>query len=381
VYKHDLFNRDRPEDLSLLRRRTCPTIDGRRQSLSRPMIKKQNLLNKDVTKVGPTEISKDSPHLINGKRRHVPSLLSKKFVDPAVKRTSLVFSCPVTTGEVPVKNMDSLSNAVSLTESDDSDDQVAAVSRNGNINEVEDQSMVVIKIASQLAQHARNSWNGSRISGLVTPPFGASRNGSISSGTLLTYDDERERVSDLYEVHPRESQFNSGISFPDDRVLRVQHQKKFGVKQATLSQSSAEGVVNRLVVTLDIQNRGAMGTAVKVACFCMVTYPSSSERNLCGAIRDILSSCSRLTSEFQLYRSALRPVSTTEWNNTKTHQQFWEHEESRCDTIRSFSVFAVNYMQNLYCAVNACGVSKYCNDDDMTTLEQTISLWQKYGAL
>ena len=34
IYKHDLFHRDRPEDLHLLRRRTCPGVDGRKNRFS-----------------------------------------------------------------------------------------------------------------------------------------------------------------------------------------------------------------------------------------------------------------------------------------------------------------------------------------------------------
>jgi hypothetical protein len=36
VYKHDLFHRDRPEDLHMVRRRTCPNgVDGRKQRIAR----------------------------------------------------------------------------------------------------------------------------------------------------------------------------------------------------------------------------------------------------------------------------------------------------------------------------------------------------------
>ena len=34
IYKHNLFHRDRPEDLHLLRRRTCPGADGQRTASS-----------------------------------------------------------------------------------------------------------------------------------------------------------------------------------------------------------------------------------------------------------------------------------------------------------------------------------------------------------
>ena len=30
MYKHPLFHRDKPHDLHLLRRRTCPGVDGRK---------------------------------------------------------------------------------------------------------------------------------------------------------------------------------------------------------------------------------------------------------------------------------------------------------------------------------------------------------------
>jgi hypothetical protein len=41
IYKHHLFRRDSPEDLRLVRRRTCPGLDGRKQRFARLGVGKQ----------------------------------------------------------------------------------------------------------------------------------------------------------------------------------------------------------------------------------------------------------------------------------------------------------------------------------------------------
>jgi hypothetical protein len=377
VYKHDLFHRDRPEDLALLRRRTCPTIDGRRQSVSRPLIMKTTTSNPTWRDTPALSESTDLNHAAglsgSDKKRKVSSIFPKKFADPISKRPSLDVYSPTTADT-------NFSNPVPLTESEDSDDQ----GQGGTVSSIEthykaeEQAMVVLKIASQLAQHARNSKNGSRVSGLVTPTFGASRSGSISSGTLLTYDDAQERTIESYDVHIKESRISCSPchSFPSDQTrqtIRTINDPNL----TPLSKSCAEDTVERLIDILNVDACQKMKTATKLARFCMMTYPNCPETSLCNAIRILLTSCLRLEEDFNSYRSALRPstISTTKISETEIYYQMWLHEEGRRETIRSFGVFAVNNMKSLLRALDCQNVYT----DDISMLERSISVWQKYS--
>jgi HSF-type DNA-binding len=356
VYKHDLFRRDHPEDLALLRRRTCPTIDGRRQPLSRPLLKKTTPSEANKTKANDESIRK---------RRSPPQDFSRKFT-PTLKRPSIDWTSSVSTEDSVEHASVPPVNTVPLTESEDSDDQAFLESPSS----LEDQSMVVLKIASQLAQHARNSYIGSRISGLVTPPFVSSRRCSDFSGTLLTYDDEHERSTGIFDHESPIKQRNvSNENFS-------QMDCRYDTSMLTiLSQSKAEAVVQRLLDAVPSQAHGSLSAAVKVACFCFMTLPSNSETNLYDAIREMLLSCNELQREFQLYKFALWPVAVL----SDSPLSKLAHCESCKDAIRCFSVFAVNKMQLLSHALSEAFFDS--DNDDLLTLKQAISSWQKFGTI
>jgi HSF-type DNA-binding len=359
VYKHDLFRRDHPEDLPLLRRRTCPTIDGRRQTLPRPLLKKATSSAVSNTKANDGTVRK---------RRPQPQVFSRN-VNPTLNRPSIDWTTSAPAEDPILHANPHVLNSVPLTESEDSDDQ-AFLGSSSSLG-LEDQSTVVLKIASQLAQHARNSCIGSRISGLVTPPFASSRRCSRFSGTLLTYDDEHERINGIYD---HESPIKQR-SVSNEKLSQMDRLCDPSFKRTALSHSKAQAVVERLLDTVHEQDRGPLSSSAKVACFCIVTLPSSVETNFFAAICDILLQCSHLQREFQLYRLALRPVALLSCSPSPALDQ----DESCEDTIRSFSVFAVNKMQLLSQSVIESLLDS--GSDDILILEQAISVWQKVGEI
>lgn len=366
VYKHDLFRRDHPEDLPLLRRRTCPTIDGRRQTLPRPLLKKTASSRLSNSK------SMEANDQTVGRRSQSTPLVSSKNDNPALHRPSIDWTSSVTMDDPGFHVIPYVLNTVPLIESEDPDDQAIFELSNNSRVVKEDQSMVVLKIASQLAQHARSSCNGSRISGLVTPPFSSSRRCSNFSGTLLTYDDENERMTGLYE---RESPIKQR-SVSNDCLSQMDRQADAFKIHAVLSQSNAEAVVQRLLGTVPSYVRGQLSAAAIVARFCIMTLPTSGlEKNVYTSINEILLSCSQLQAEFQQYKLALCPAALLSCFPTSTS----DHDESYEDIVRSFSVFAANKMQLLSRAVNK---SLLVDESiDVLTLERAISLWQKFGTM
>jgi hypothetical protein len=346
--------------------------------LSRPLLKKTTSSNHATRSSNQlTEIKPLSSVGVPDKKRQITSLFPKKVNEPVAKRPLLMALHSPTTVDTHFPD------SVPLTESEDSDDQDVTLSSSECRDMAEDQAMIVLKIASQLAQHVRDPKNGSRISGLVTPTYGASRSGSISSGTLLTYDDEREKMNYSFD-HVQESRFTFTPTISDsiDYLRRAKPMTNSFGKYTPLSKLAAEGTIERLVETLDIDTRLTHFTAAKVARFCMMTFPAHSDDAGCNPIRSLLTSCQQLSSEFNLYRSALSPltVPTTQLNNYELYQRMWVHEESRLETIRSFSVFAVNRMQSLLRAIHDDALLyKVENNNDIARLERTISIWQKYG--
>ena len=378
VYKHDLFHRDRPEDLALLRRRTCPTIDGRRQSLPRPVLSKTTSSNHPTRSANETSSGTKSRASIgtHDKKRQIASPpFPKKSFQPLAKRPSLGGR----TGS-PTTIDTYFPNSVPLTESEDSDDQGIGLTSSERRAKAEDQAMIVLKIASQLAEHVRDPKNGSRISGLVTPTYGASRNGSISSGSLLTYDDEGEKMNFNYDHVPEYSYTPTGTDVSNKLTSRTKPRSTNFEKHTPLSKLASKETIERLVEALDIDTRLEMFTAANVSQFCMMTFPTCSDNeDGCVPIRSLLTSCQQLAAEFNLYRLALSPL-TAPATQYESFQRMWVHEESCRETTRSFSVFAVNRMQSLLRAVQDDAAScKFENSTDIARLERTILIWQKYG--
>lgn len=238
VYRHNLFHRDRPEELHLLRRRTCPGVDGRKQ---RPDLDIRSL-EAGVRSNSPRRIDEDQsddsvvgssvgttpPNRRTKKHRKVkvvnniipedvsnPSLLG--VVDSRAKR-GVNFIRPSDASDLDVNSsMGILSHLKDDTSIDSSlidrkklsDANSAAVfeKRNSVSSGDEDdephdskrrrlerseQELLVTKVARQLDEHAKRAFaqkgvKGRRV-GTVTPPF--------SSDTMkyhaLTYDDEIE---------------------------------------------------------------------------------------------------------------------------------------------------------------------------------------------
>lgn len=378
VYKHDLFHRDRPEDLALLRRRTCPTIDGRRQSLPRPVLTKATSSNHSTRSSNETSNGTKSRASISAydkKRQMASPPFPKKSFQPLAKRPSLGGR----TGS-PMTVDTYFPNPVSLTESEDSDDQGIAFTSSERRSKAEDQAMIVLKIASQLAEHVRDPKNGSRISGLVTPTYGASRNGSISSGSLLTYDDEGEKMNLNYDHSPEDSYTPTGTNVSNELNSHTKPRSTNFENHTPLSKLASKEAIERLVEALDVDTRLEIFTAAKVSQFCMMTFPMCSDNeDGCIPIRSLLTSCQQLAAEFNLYRLALSPltVPTTQY---ELFQHMWVHEESCLETTRSFSVFAVNRMQSLLRAIHDDAIScKVENSNEIARLERTILIWQKYG--
>ena len=384
VYKHDLFQRDKPELLHLVRRRTCPGNDKRKQRLPRaPKVHTPDNDNSDevssAAAAAPPESEKpavaDKPVVSSSKKR---TMLVSDFEKPrANKRATPEPSSAVVVDTTVVQGW------TAPAVSEESDDQASAA----KVNDAE-QSAIVSDVASKLAKYARLAQKGSlgrtrrSGTGMVTPPFGPSRTFKISSGNLLTYDDEcgDYDVSDHKTAGTRcsDSNISSADSSPpkDKSVLEA---VPFDVAQRIV-----KSVVDN---SSEHPEQESLVLAANVASFCMAARPviKCGKNLLCRKILDLFLSSESLAQEFLLYRSALYPLQNDEIragfagpeereNGGLSTQNIWERADRRSDALREFSVFAVNRIFKVLDFGREAGdLSK----ESTTLLEQTAELWQK----
>lgn len=405
VYKHDLFKRDHPEGLALLRRRTSSPLDGRKQRVPRPLTKKVSLQQRDETKsdddtttsieaaatLQPVALcvkkrqatttleanfAPNHQEIITGKKRKVTTV-AKQCSEQHVAQRSAWSSPDHTVDEECVTDaIATVLQAAPLTVSEDSDDQDSSSKMHNAETEMEEQSMTVSEVATQLAQYARKATIGRRgasfrRSGIVTPPSRSSRPFSLSTGNLLTYDDESGDEGDIYKTSSQVSRQKLGID-PQSHVRARHNDPEIADPDFVISRSAADGFVERVLDSIAVHDRDGLSLATKVASFCMITFPFNNT-SLRNGIRELLRSCDRLAAEFQHYRLALYPSK----ENVVKLEQVWEHEGSRsdADATHEFRIFAVNSMQKLLSTVYMPDFR--LSEGDLATLERTANMWQK----
>lgn len=436
IYKHKLFHRDRPENLYLVRRRTCPGLDGRKQRFSRggsngsssnsrttsigsntkkKLVENKNINNEDDESSSSSspmeETSKfnsyDTSRLASVKRaaEHISDLENSKNANKKARKES---SPAVDTSIIRsvVEERTSRRNSLSAEsqrhqqenpESDDDDDSLND-ERDEKLEMLE-QSMVVSDVAEKLEEYARRAIQerGATIigmntrarrngAGVVTPPFASTyQTSSMSTSCLLTYDDEYPaedvRVTDLFGI-----QSTSSVVTDDDSATNEEdHDMNEGFPQELLvapvnDVQRARAISERLLPIDD--------SAAVVASFCMTTAPKDPNINF--KIFQLIANCEKLASDFDMYRSALQPLvqeddmlpSTTLFQKEvrTNNAQIWEKEVSRYDAVRDFKTFAVNCVQKILDKNGTVGfgvVGGALVKDDARALEHTAETWLK----
>lgn len=389
VYKHDLFQRDHPELLHLVRRRTCPGNDKRKQRLPRPP-------KESRTKVADADISDDeaaeevsspapeptiqqpvvpeTPLVTSSRKR---TMTVSDFEKPRVTKRSTPEPSPAVVVDATV--LRSLSTG---PVSEESDDQASATTK---VDEAE-QSAIVSDVASKLAKYARMAQKGTRGrtrrsgSGMVTPP-----NFKTSTGNLLTYDDEcveddaqnRQPSAEAGSTESSNSGSNDDSRLVEENILT--DAVPFDVAQAII-----KSVVDN---TKEHPDRDSLVSSANVSSFCMAVTPAitAGTNLLCRKILDLFLQSEALTQEFLNYRSALYPLQIDDiragfigpeerQNGGLSTQNVWERADRRSDALREFSVFAVNRIFKVMEFGRETGA---LSKEATILLERTASVWQK----
>lgn len=417
IYKHKLFHRDRPEDLHMVRRRTCPGVDGRKQRFSR--FSAQKLSKFDETKV--TQSSDDETTSLEDtsgdeSEAVIASSLPKKkrvigLESPAspAKRTRRLWhaSEPVS---VPDDNVfvdtsiltdpspspkDVFEPEMTLVKADaEADDDSSANKKNERLEMIE-QAMIVSEVATKLEEYARKAMKGrggSRtrrgVVGVVTPPWGSYQNFTASSRGLITYDDEYDD-DDEYE-----GETTPGLVVDTDVSLNGQSSGVTKV-EAELREPPVRdhGVVKR--VSDEIRRRASFNfyhaemihACANLAEFFMSTAPNEEVDVCCNKILQLLSSSTKLAADFHMYRAALHPGTAGDvgpssrprfdHHHALALRRMLEGGAGRLDALREFKIFAVNLIYKLLGKNGTFDFQEPFADRDHVHLLRTAESWSK----
>jgi hypothetical protein len=383
VYKHELFHRDHPENLFLVRRRTCPGLDGRKQRFSRfthrrvtPEQGREEDDDDDAddsssieSTASPVESSTNRVIMRNKRGFQEAGLASP----PAPSKRVSSGCSPNSSSVTRLVDTSMVQPSNEISENEDTDDHTSK-SRAERMS-VAEQSMIVSEVAMKLEEYARKAMKGrsgskSRRSGVVTPP-------TVSTSSLFTYDDE-------FDLREDEDQLLSSLRTLTKASISQSHLSPLVATRRTAffdreaptatpltDNQTALSITNDMVLNSPEHLRSSLIAPTAVACFCMSTSPLG-EKNFSTKILHLVASCDKLCEEFQRYLSALHPAERVEGQGPMAVlQRVWEREASREDAVREFRTFAVNCLQKLL-TCNACE-----NSSNQALLERTARVWRE----
>jgi hypothetical protein len=410
-YKHSLFHRDRPENLHLVRRRTCPGLDGRKQRFSRFSARKINQSDSD-SKSDDDSSSVEIPKVEDLAEEDVPR--KRELIDPELVQSSSNKRCHLLPRKADLPAMEPEPTPIvdaSLLERAPPEpaervkdpDPFSLIDKKQDKVEMVEQSVIVSEVAEKLEQFARKAMKGrSRTrrgaSGVVTPPYGGFSNIFSASSGLLTYDDEAHghdsddnnygRGSSMVVTQSAESSITCEESSPIGEANAISPVK---IKSPPVGDPRLVDVIaRRLLAGSPPHCRAVMAAMIVVASFCMSTAPSGDDA-LCSKILQLIASCSSLLVDFQNYRAALHPVEqealpsfpvspSTPGFRAVTVQQIWERTASRCEAVRDFKIFAVNCINKIL-GKRDLSFTTMMSPSDRFVLEGTADIWQRSAGL
>ena len=410
VYRHQLFHRDKPEELHLLRRRTCPGVDGRKQrsdnsdsfpsrsNSPRPPTGRRIPFSpaddQSDASAASLPLNKNKRKLRSGeelemkRNRRKANSESEKTQFESENEDEESHDQPTELSsfamqESPSSRIDvNLLSHVVPDEGDDikgpnglpkrmvSPSIFGAVEKRDRSNSLE-QSLLVSKVARKLEEHAKRAAKGggsSRRSGTVTPPY--------SSDTMkyhaLTYDDEIEIYDSergcVVERQQRVTQTNdsdenaSVISNYDEEGPKV-----IGKPRVTFTglnkDSSMPPVADNVIVSNIVRKLHGFAQqtsfisrvdgqlAAAIAGFCMLTNPRDTMfEDKCV---ELLFKCGSLVTEFRQYKAALLPGSLPPESlvlkqTSRLDVQIKQlFDGDKINTIRVFKVFVLNNLEDI----------------------------------
>mmetsp|Transcript_13946 Transcript_13946/g.32461 ORF Transcript_13946/g.32461 Transcript_13946/m.32461 type:complete len:530 (-) Transcript_13946:314-1903(-) len=424
IYKHNLFHRDRPEDLHQVRRRTCPGVDGRKQRFSRLSAQKlskkfeeggANVVISNDSSEGENDTSSEDDSIERQQQQHETDdagIFGNELL-PSLKRGS-------SNSHVNVGHMRSSKKARLLPEPDfeidtsiisnpapsptsvkalifedeESGDDKSTCEKSAK-TEMLEQSLIVSEVATKLDSYVKKALKKRGISrtrrggsGIVTPPFGSSF--TMTSRDLITYDDEYNQhgstsdvVPDSEEVASEEDSSNTPTLDKDMLVAPV------------LDLAIVKHISSEIAQRANSFNGEAMRACANVAAFFMCTAPKEDPEQCSSKVLQLLATSRELESEFYFYRSALHPALFLESSphgrssgSADGNLDFTDSQSAalrntlvrgagRLESLREFKVFAVNLIYKLLRRNGAFAQVESLSSSDNAILLHTAEIWSK----
>jgi hypothetical protein len=414
IYKHKLFHRDRPEDLYMVRRRTCPGVDGRKQRFSR--FSAQKLSKFDEDKVVPNSDDETSSETTSGGECEETCEVPKKKRDLEVssendsssKRSRRLWTATSKPAQRANPNVvvdtSIISNpAVSPTSvfdaheslvnhEEEEEDDSSANKKNERLEMIE-QSLIISEVATKLEEHARKALRGRGTSrtrrgvvGVVTPPWASSATFTVSTRGLITYDDEYEKNAEHAIAIDGD---DSLISEPS---INLSSDAKIDAKVICAPPVSETEAVKRIGNEIrrrapyNFYNSEMITACANVAEFFMSTAPSEDVDVVSEKILQLLASSGKLAADFHFYRAALHPGTTGEspllryrfdQQQVISLRRTLQGGAGRRDALREFKIFCVNLIYRLLGKNGSLDMQEPFSGPDRSTLLRTAEVWSK----
>lgn len=398
IYKHNLFHRDRQEELHLVRRRTCPGVDGRKQRFSR--MSAQRLSSKFAVDSANNSEDEDDLSSSGEDASVVDNTLTRKrdmpltTIMPAAKRSrSIMPSSETSKIQLDTSAFNKISSSsssesvvVSPQDSDDLADD-SSTSRKYDRIEMAQQSMVVSEVASKLEAYVKKAMKEKGLSrtrrggsGIVTPPFGTTGRFTMNSSDLITYDDEYE-ILDGSGSLAVVSETDDNMSLEDADSIE---------NDATIPPVEDVEVVKRIRFEIlrraTDANEEVVRACANVAAFFMLTAPNEDADECCPKIVELLMTSQQLEGEFYFYRAALHPSlflesSAPQGKFTEKHSVALRNSLNggfgRAEALREFKIFSVNLIYKLLGLNGSFDIQEPLSGDDYDILLRTAKSWSK----
>lgn len=402
VYKHPLFHRDRPEELHLLRRRTCPGIDGRKARPDNVTSDKESATRKSVyspqndfdhkrvfavtpnessdsdeeSSIGGTAVSDTFGSTVSGKKRSIVGLSAvAKDQDPPEVLSNMFVAHHVVESKKPrieTVHTEHLAHCL-VPNPNETTRLVSPLSKDSPLqqSDVIEQTALVTKVSRQLDEHAKRavaslgkSFLKKRTSGLIPTFFS-----DTMKFHALTYDDEvdiyEHDQSHVDEVTGDDALSTAGsesnvtlVSFSENETGRGTHDRD--PQDPIFDAKTVCQVVKKLC---EVRDDNISELTIAIAEFCMRTDPQDP---LIGekAIQ-LMSRHADLAQEFCCYKIALTP-------NSENHEECMIalFSGQSKDTIRGFKTFVLNRLKDLLRQLQYVTIGGYSS-----TLTKCYNIW------
>lgn len=277
-----------------------------------------------------------------------------------------------------------------IFEVEDSADD-ASTSEKNDRTEMIQQSLIVSEVATKLEKYVKKAMKERGLtrtrrggSGIVTPPFGSSKQFTMTSRDLVTYDDEYKHddgetsciVSDSDDSTSEQGSLRSLSGSFDKDMLEA----------PVLDIATVKHVSSEILERANPLNGEVMRGCANVAAFLMCTAPKEDPEQCSSKVLQLLSTSRQLEAEFYFYRAALHPTLFMESGISKG--RFTEIQSKvlrnsltggagRLESLREFKVFAVNLIYKLLRKNGSFAQIESFSSSGHATLLHTAEVWLK----